>query len=56
MRLRQILLNVVGNALKFTVRGGVSVVVKIAASVEGAAKSLLFIVLKDTGRSAVPST
>ena len=48
-RLRQILLNVVGNALKFTEQGGVSVAIKYEAGTEGKPGGLLHFSVKDTG-------
>lgn len=52
-RLRQILLNVVGNAVKFTERGSVEVVVKVASGADGRGARLEFII-RDTGRGLTP--
>jgi CheY-like chemotaxis protein/nitrogen-specific signal transduction histidine kinase len=52
LRIRQILLNIVGNAIKFTHRGSVSVRVKLQALHDGAMK-LAFIVT-DTGEGIRP--
>lgn len=52
LRLRQVLLNIVGNAIKFTNRGWVQVRVKAVPSDSGAIK-LAFIV-KDTGEGIAP--
>ncbi len=49
MRLRQILLNVIGNALKFTQQGGVNVVIQMAPKVTGASSGTLCFEVKDTG-------
>lgn len=49
-RLRQILFNIVGNAIKFTAKGSVSITVKLAPS---DVSKLLFIV-KDTGTGIAP--
>jgi signal transduction histidine kinase/CheY-like chemotaxis protein len=47
-RLRQILLNIVGNAIKFTERGAVRVTIGLNAKVPGKTRSLVFSV-QDTG-------
>lgn len=47
LRLRQILLNIVGNAIKFTHQGSVEVKVKLLAKVDGNTK--LAFIIKDTG-------
>jgi PAS domain S-box-containing protein len=52
LRLRQILLNIVGNAIKFTRRGSVSIKVKLQPDAQGAMK-LAFIVA-DTGEGIAP--
>lgn len=52
LRLRQILLNLVGNAIKFTKRGSVSVKVKLMSEPSGRMK-LAFIV-QDTGEGIAP--
>jgi len=54
IRLRQILSNVLGNALKFTEKGAVSVVVKLTANELGASRALLNFVVKDTGCGVAP--
>ncbi len=48
-RLRQILLNIVGNALKFTERGGVSVVIRFDPMSGPEPRGLLNFTVKDTG-------
>lgn len=52
LRLRQVLLNVIGNAIKFTKIGKVSVRIKWAPDVVGAAK--IAIVIQDTGLGIAP--
>lgn len=52
LRLRQILLNIVGNAIKFTKRGSVTVKVKILP-IDGGAAKLAFVVT-DTGEGIKP--
>lgn len=52
LRLRQILLNIVGNAIKFTTRGSVHVKVRLVQPVSGPAR-LAFIV-SDTGEGIKP--
>lgn len=48
LRLRQILINIIGNAIKFTSKGKVDVTVKLEKNSEG--KELLAFVVCDTGR------
>jgi CheY-like chemotaxis protein len=52
LRLRQILINIVGNALKFTRRGSVDVTIKLIPGSEGAAK--LEFAVTDTGPGVAP--
>lgn len=52
LRLRQILLNIVGNAIKFTQRGSVQITFQMIKATNGSAK-LAFIV-KDTGEGVQP--
>jgi PAS domain S-box-containing protein len=52
LRLRQILMNIVGNALKFTERGSIEVKVKTVPGPEG--KILLAFVVQDTGPGITP--
>jgi PAS domain S-box-containing protein len=52
LRIRQILLNIVGNAIKFTHRGSVTVLVNLQASHDGAMK--LAFVVSDTGEGIKP--
>ena len=48
-RLRQVLLNIVGNAIKFTESGGVTVTLQWEASIDSAVRSWLQIDVTDTG-------
>lgn len=48
LRLRQILFNIVGNAIKFTDQGGISVTIRQQASDDG--KGRLAFIIKDSGR------
>ena len=52
LRLRQVLLNIVGNAIKFTLRGSVEVNVKLISTEN--ARSLLAFTVKDTGEGIKP--
>ncbi|MES3037737.1 MAG: MHYT domain-containing protein [Bdellovibrionota bacterium] len=52
LRLRQILLNIVGNALKFTDRGSVEVKVRLVADLDSSLK--LAFIIKDTGKGIQP--
>ncbi len=52
-RLRQILLNVIGNAIKFTKQGSVTVTVKLLKRDDGRSSQLAFFV-KDTGHGIAP--
>jgi PAS domain S-box-containing protein len=52
LRLRQILMNIVGNALKFTERGSIEVKVKTVPGPDG--KMLLAFVVTDTGPGITP--
>lgn len=53
LRIRQILINVVGNAIKFTEHGSVTVHVKLVRTADGPAK--LVFEVKDTGRGISPN-
>ncbi len=53
VRLKQILINIVGNAVKFTADGGVDVVVKLHKPCAGSAAKIEFSVA-DTGRGIAP--
>ena len=53
VRLKQILINIVGNAVKFTAIGGVDVVVKLHKPCAGSAAKIEFSVA-DTGRGIAP--
>lgn len=53
MRLRQILLNIGGNAIKFTEKGGVKIIVKMVAGTLGLTDALSFS-FKDTGCGLTP--
>jgi signal transduction histidine kinase/ActR/RegA family two-component response regulator len=52
LRLRQIVLNLVGNAVKFTDRGGVSVTVR--GQIDGAGQAQMVIEVADTGIGIAP--
>ena len=52
LRLRQILLNIIGNAIKFTSRGSVDVKVKLVAGPDSGAK--LAFIIQDTGEGISP--
>lgn len=54
MRLRQILLNIAGNALKFTQHGGVSIAVKLGRNLPGSGNMQLCFVVQDTGCGLAP--
>ncbi len=53
-RLRQILLNIIGNAIKFTDRGAVNVFVKLEAPKEPGGRPLLRMEVRDTGCGIAP--
>jgi signal transduction histidine kinase/DNA-binding NarL/FixJ family response regulator len=52
-RLRQILLNLIGNAIKFTEKGGVTVIVKMQSEIAG--KPQIYFGVKDTGIGITPA-
>jgi two-component system sensor histidine kinase/response regulator len=56
VRLRQIVLNLIGNALKFTSRGEVVLNVSLAPSAPGAGANLVRFAITDTGIGIAPET
>ena len=53
-RLRQVLLNIIGNALKFTPRGSVTLSTRLVSNMDG--KSFLHFTVKDTGVGIDPDS
>ena len=57
MRVRQILMNLVGNAIKFTETGGVALTLRLASDAAGSARqgqSMLHFAVRDTGPGVPP--
>jgi len=48
-KIRQVLINMIGNAIKFTAEGGIRIRVKKCGDVSGSSKSLISIEVEDTG-------
>lgn len=55
LRLKQILTNIIGNAIKFTERGSVTVVVKLEQDLEDSSKNRLIFKVIDTGPGVAPN-
>lgn len=50
LRLRQVLINIIGNAIKFTLKGSVTVTIKLDPNSSSSGKSILKFIVTDTGR------
>lgn len=55
LRFRQILINIIGNAVKFTTDGQVSVRIKAVSPTQKEAEAILFIEVKDSGIGITPT-
>jgi signal transduction histidine kinase/ActR/RegA family two-component response regulator len=54
MRIRQVLVNLIGNAIKFTLEGRVDVTVRVAAAADGGAQ--IVVAVRDTGIGIAPES